>query len=165
MKEKNNDENIEDDLCIPINPKDLKDEDIEKVAKKMAEEITEGGFPDVWVETKEELKSMSRKEACEEMFFAGAVEAFFAFMKQSIEEYPDNEDEFWEDGGFVKKVNPKDMQTKMRTFSMGHDEEMSFDCKICNVKISAHNNDWHEGLCDKCFDTKFNDGEVHIDGG
>ncbi len=42
----------------------------------------------------------------------------------------------------------------MRAFSMGHDEEMNFECKICKLKISAHNNDWHEGLCDKCFNTK-----------
>lgn len=166
-EENNDDEDLEDFLDFPKNPKDMKDEDIEKLAKRMAEELTDEGFSQVWGETKEDLKSMSRKEACEEMFFAGAVEAFFSFMKGSMEgwkELSDNEDELWDDGGFVKKINPDDMQTKMRTFSMGHNEEMNFDCKICKIKISAHNNDWHEGLCDKCFDTKFNDGEVHIEG-
>ena len=49
----------------------------------------------------------------------------------------------------------------MRTFSMGHNEKMKYNCKICNIVISAHNNDWHEGLCDNCFNPKFNDGEVH----
>ena len=24
--------------------------------------------------------------------------------------------------------------------------------KECNAKISAHNKDWHQGMCDDCFD-------------
>ena len=41
---------------------------------------------------------------------------------------------------------------KKRTFHMKHNEEMNYNCKQCNVKISAHNKDWHANLCDKCFD-------------
>ena len=35
---------------------------------------------------------------------------------------------------------------------MKHDEEMNYNCKKCNKKISAHNKDWHDGMCDDCFD-------------
>jgi len=47
------------------------------------------------------------------------------------------------------------MNEKMRTFHMKYYEEMNFKCKECNVKISAHNKDWHDGLCDDCFYKKY----------
>ena len=40
---------------------------------------------------------------------------------------------------------------------MKHDEEMNFNCKKCKKKISAHNNDWHGGMCDECFDEMMSD--------
>ena len=61
-------------------------------------------------------------------------------------------DDFWAEGSFAETMNDQDWELKKRTFSMKHDEEMDYDCKQCNVKISAHNKDWHDGLCDKCFD-------------
>ena len=137
------------------------DEDLEKFSEDMAKEFTKEAFPQIWRNEKEGLKEMSRKDVCEEMFFRGAVEMLYSYIKEN-EDFDENE--LWEEGGFVKKINPENMQTKMRTFSMEHNEEMNFTCKNCKVKISAHNNDWHEGLCDKCFDTNFNDGEVHIEG-
>jgi len=60
-------------------------------------------------------------------------------------------DNFWEEGSFIETIDPNDKE-KMRTFRMKHDEEMHHKCKQCNVKISAHNKDWHAHLCDKCFD-------------
>ena len=67
------------------------------------------------------------------------------------EELPE-EDEFWAEGSFAETMSSEDMKVKMRTFDMKHNEEMNYHCKKCQVKISAHNKDWHAHLCDKCFD-------------
>jgi hypothetical protein len=63
-------------------------------------------------------------------------------------------DEFWSKGSFAQTIDPKD-KGKMRTFHMKHNEEMNFNCKECNKKISAHNKDWHDGMCDDCFNKKY----------
>ena len=63
----------------------------------------------------------------------------------------DEENNLWEEGEFIETLSPQDMEGKMRTFHMKHDEEMNYDCKKCNKKISAHNKDWHAGMCDDCF--------------
>ena len=71
--------------------------------------------------------------------------------KPSIEE---NEDEssLWEEGYFAETMGSIDIKEKIRTFHMKHDEEMDYNCKKCSKKISAHNRDWHTGMCDDCFD-------------
>ncbi|MFH1916038.1 MAG: hypothetical protein ABIJ21_02125 [Nanoarchaeota archaeon] len=61
-------------------------------------------------------------------------------------------DSFWAKGSFAETVGP---DANMRTFHMKHDEEMNFDCKECNTKISAHNKDWHDRMCDDCFNRKY----------
>ncbi len=61
------------------------------------------------------------------------------------------EEDFWSAGSFTETIGPES-KAKMRTFHMKHNEEMNYNCKQCNVKISAHNKDWHAGMCDKCFD-------------
>jgi len=63
----------------------------------------------------------------------------------------DEENNLWEEGEFIETLSPQDMEGKMRTFHMKHDEEMNYDCKKCNKKISAHNKYWHAGMCDDCF--------------
>lgn len=71
------------------------------------------------------------------------------------------EDSFWEEGSFTQTMSSYEMKDKMRTFHMKHDEEMNFNCKECNVKISAHNKDWHDEMCDGCFHKKyFSDASV-----
>ncbi len=65
------------------------------------------------------------------------------------------EPSIWSDGAFAETLGPDDMKTKMRTFHMKHDEEINFNCSTCNIKISAHNKDWHNGMCDKCFNKEF----------
>lgn len=62
------------------------------------------------------------------------------------------EDDFWEDGAFIESVNPQEIEEKMKTFHMKHNEDVNYKCKKCNKKISAHNRDWHDGMCDGCFD-------------
>jgi len=73
----------------------------------------------------------------------------------NIEEYEDEtpeENGLWAEGSFIESVSPEEMKQKERTIHMKHNEEMNYNCKQCNVKISAHNKDWHANLCDKCFD-------------
>lgn len=71
-------------------------------------------------------------------------------MEKSNKEKEEND--FWAEGSFTETVSPEDMKKRMRTFHMKHDEEMNFSCSKCNEKISAHNKDWHDGMCDSCFD-------------
>ena len=66
----------------------------------------------------------------------------------------DKEESIWSDGFFSQSVDPND-KDKMMTFHMKHDEEMDFSCSKCKTKISAHNKDWHNGMCDKCFNKKY----------
>lgn len=140
----------------------------EKIPKEFAENLVEEIFPDVWDDGKEDLKQMSRKEACEEMFYAGALLALGNFLgidgETLISKDENSEESIWGEGGYAKKIEPEEMKDKMRTFSMGHDEEINFNCKNCNAKMSAHNKDWHEGLCDICFNEQYNDGEMHVNG-
>ena len=63
----------------------------------------------------------------------------------------ENEDSIWVAGSFTQTLDAEDPKEKMKTFHMRHDEDMRFNCKKCNKKISAHNNDWHDGMCDSCF--------------
>lgn len=67
------------------------------------------------------------------------------------EEFEDREDDIWEKGGFAETLGPKDIKERMKTFHKGHNEDMNYNCRKCNVKISAHNKDWHNGMCDECF--------------
>ncbi len=71
------------------------------------------------------------------------------------EELEDNENELWEGGAFMETLGPQDMQEKMKTFHKGNDEDMNYNCKKCNKKISAHNKDWHNNMCDDCFNEEY----------
>ena len=75
------------------------------------------------------------------------------------EEDFEEEDSFWAEGSFVETMSSRDMKAKMRTFSMKHNEEMNYNCNECHTKISAHNRDWHAGMCDTCFDKTLRKGE------
>lgn len=59
------------------------------------------------------------------------------------------EDDFWAEGSFAESVSLEEMKLRERTIHMKHNEDMNFNCKKCNTKISAHNKDWHDGMCDK----------------
>lgn len=65
------------------------------------------------------------------------------------------EDELWVEGGFSETLGPQDIKERMKTFHKKHDEDMNFKCKKCGSKISAHNKDWHNCLCDDCFNKKY----------
>ena len=79
--------------------------------------------------------------------------------KIDSESYQENENSIWEEGGFVQPISSEEMKDKTRTFGMGHNEEMNYNCKKCNKTISAHNKDWHEGMCDKCFNEAYYNNE------
>ena len=65
------------------------------------------------------------------------------------------EDKFWAEGSFAQQMGSEDWEKKKRTFHMKHDEEMNYICKKCSKKISAHNKEWHDGMCDDCFNEKY----------
>lgn len=74
------------------------------------------------------------------------------FLKKLDEGNIEDSNGFWEAGGFVQSVGSDELtDEKMKTFHMSHDEDVNYDCKKCGKKISAHNRDWHDGMCDKCF--------------
>ena len=62
-----------------------------------------------------------------------------------------NENKFWSESSFVEEINSQTAHEKMKSIHKNHDENMKYNCKKCNAKISAHNKDWHAGLCDDCF--------------
>lgn len=71
-------------------------------------------------------------------------------------------DGFWAKGSFAQTMSSKDYNEKMKTFHKKHDEDMNFDCKKCKKKISAHNKDWHDEMCDDCFNEQYFPEEAQI---
>lgn len=65
------------------------------------------------------------------------------------------EDELWSKGSFAQTMSKEYLKEKEKTIHKGHDEDINFNCKECNKKISAHNKDWHDGMCDECFNKKY----------
>lgn len=57
----------------------------------------------------------------------------------------------WSDGEFAETMSGKEAEEKLKTFHKRHGEDVNYDCKKCGKKISAHNRDWHDGMCDDCF--------------
>ncbi len=64
-------------------------------------------------------------------------------------------DKFWAGGFYAEAVDHNEDKEKMKTFHKKHDEDMNYNCRECNKKISAHNKDWHDGMCDECFNKKY----------
>ena len=76
-------------------------------------------------------------------------------MKEEVK----NEDgNLWDEGAFIETLGPKEIDERMKTFHKGHDEYVNYNCRKCNKKISAHNKDWHNGMCDDCFDKEYYKG-------
>lgn len=73
-------------------------------------------------------------------------------MKKDIE---NSEDGFWSEGSFAQTMSGDEAERKMKTFHKKHGEDMNFSCKSCGKKISAHNRDWHGGMCDECFNKAY----------
>jgi len=65
------------------------------------------------------------------------------------------ENSLWAKGSFFQSMSKEDMDKKMKTFHKKHDEDMNFKCRKCGKKISVHNKDWHDGLCDDCFNKMY----------
>lgn len=77
-------------------------------------------------------------------------------MKDENQEDTENEESgLWEEGYFAQTMGSAEMEEKMKTFHKRHDEDMNFGCKKCSKKISAHNKDWHDGMCDDCFNMEY----------
>lgn len=61
------------------------------------------------------------------------------------------ENELWAKGGFAQSMSKEEMEEKTKTIHKKHDEDKNYNCRKCSRKISAHNKDWHDDLCDDCF--------------
>ena len=73
--------------------------------------------------------------------------------KADSENFDENDkDQFWEEEVFIESLSSEDMKNKMNSFHMKNNEDVNYNCKECNKKISLHNKDWHNCLCDDCFD-------------
>jgi hypothetical protein len=53
----------------------------EFIAKSVSDDLVKNVFPKIWSKRKEELKEISRKEAVEQMFAEGAIQAIGGFLK------------------------------------------------------------------------------------
>ena len=65
----------------------------------------------------------------------------------------------WAGGSFIQAIGPGDMKEKMKTFHGDDNKEIVAACRKCGKGISAHHRDWHDCLCDGCFDRE------HFSGG
>lgn len=72
-------------------------------------------------------------------------------MNNDNRDKEESEDSLWSKGYFAETLSPSEIKEKEKTIHKGHDEDMNYNCKKCNKKISAHNKDWHAGMCDDCF--------------
>lgn len=68
-----------------------------------------------------------------------------------IRDKKEREGSIWSGGYFAETMGEKGLKEKMKTFHMKHNEDVNYSCAKCDTKISAHNRDWHAGLCDNCF--------------
>ncbi len=66
----------------------------------------------------------------------------------------------WAEGSYSETMSSWEREAKMRTFHMKHDEEMNYGCGRCKGKMSAHNRDWHAGMCDDCFNKAYFPGTM-----
>ncbi|OIO63010.1 hypothetical protein AUJ69_01870 [Candidatus Woesearchaeota archaeon CG1_02_47_18] len=104
--------------------------------------------------SRDELESLRKKKAGERGGFKSRIILEEVKMKESSGAEKED-DEFWADGAFAETLGPEDLKEKMKTFHKKHDEDMNFNCRKCNKPISAHNKDWHNGMCDDCFNKEF----------
>lgn len=146
--------------------------DEEDVSEDEIEELREFFDKELWPKLKKDLKEATKKEACFLSFLAGIEisnnmfeeemkHAQKTIEKMSPEEIKKmikkeenlkmSEESLWAEGGFAETLGPYDIKERMKTFHKKHDEDMNFSCKKCGKKISAHNKDWHNCMCDECF--------------
>ena len=76
-------------------------------------------------------------------------------MKESQDPEKEEGAELFSEGYFAETLSSKDLKEKMETFHKKHNEDMNFSCKKCNKTISTHNKDWHNGMCDDCFNREY----------
>ena len=80
----------------------------------------------------------------------------------SEEELEKYSNEFWAPGSFIQSINSSKIKEMKKTINKNHNEDMNFNCKKCNKKISAHNKDWHDKMCDDCFNKTYFPEELNI---
>lgn len=120
--------------CFSCGEGDLRDEIVEMIKRITLKDVKRGvcGTPD------------------ETMIYFGCDKC-----KETGSFDESGEESIWSDGAFAETLGPDDVKEKRETFHKGHSEDMNLNCKKCNAKISAHNKDWHDGMCDACFNKEF----------
>ncbi len=69
-----------------------------------------------------------------------------------------DENEFWGEGSFIESISSDEVEKKLKT--LHKERDLNFNCKKCKKKISSHNKDWHDCMCDDCFNkTYFKEGD------
>ena len=67
----------------------------------------------------------------------------------------DEGESIWEPGGFIQSVSVNKVEKMKKSINMKHDEDVNYNCKECDKKISLHNRDWHDNMCDDCFNKSY----------
>lgn len=137
---------------------------------------TELQFEKFWSGVKADVRELSKKDLARQMFVSGVL-MYKQFVDEEMqkhvkfmEEHPEEIEKmikeeaacdggFWEDGAFAESMNAEEAKEREKTIHMKHDENMNFNCKSCNAKISAHNKDWHAEMCDECFNKMYFPGK------
>lgn len=120
-------------------------EKISEIGKKVSKKIH--------LEMKK-LKKLGRNELCR---CGSGIKYKKCCMNTDIKENGKarRADSLWGKGSFAETISPEDIEEKEKTISKGHNEDMNFNCKKCDEKISAHNKDWHDNMCDGCFNKTY----------
>ena len=75
-------------------------------------------------------------------------------MSEKINEKDlEDKDEFWSEGSFIESISSDEVGKKLKTLLKEGD--LNFKCKKCNKQISSHNKDWHDCMCDDCFNKTY----------
>jgi hypothetical protein len=157
----------------PPEPVNMTDDDLNQ---EEMEDMKEFFDKELWPKLKKDLKEATKKEACFLSFLAGTEVSNNMFkeemkhaqgtmknmtpeevarMIKNGEKSKNSEDNLWSEGSFAETLGSEDIKEKMKTFHKKHDEDMNYNCKKCNTKMSAHNRDWHDNLCDECFNNQY----------
>ncbi len=167
MKEEMGSEEFDVDPELTLEEKE-KEEDEQFFAE------TSSHFERVWKNAKDEVKEFSKKDLARHMFVSGALmfkrfideemEESLQFMKENPKTMKEVDkimqgSSLWSKKTFAETVSPEEMEQKKKTMHMKHTEDLNYNCKQCSGKMSAHNRDWHAGLCDDCFHQSVDDGE------
>lgn len=66
-----------------------------------------------------------------------------------------DKESFWSEGSFIESITPRELKEKIKTLEEDSCKDANFKCKKCNKQISSHNKNWHDEMCDDCFNMTY----------